>query len=87
MRDGEGKESGEEVADEAKDFEGGRDAAYCQLHEGEQVSHEENEGEEHASEEGVASDFAEDVASEDAHVRLGISVSRRRRFQVASSKL
>jgi hypothetical protein len=47
----------------------------------EQVAHEENEGEEHAAEQGVAGDFAEDVASEDAHGQFrveaaALSVSR-----------
>ncbi len=70
--DGEGEEAGEEVADEAKDVEGDGDAADGELHEREQVAHEEDEGEEHAAEQGVAGDFAEDVASEDAHVKSAV---------------
>ena len=65
--DGEGEEAGQQVGDEAKDVEGAGDAAHRELHEREQVAHEQNEGEEHAAEQSVAGDFAEDVASEDAH--------------------
>ena len=61
---GEGEEAGQQVGDEAKDVEGAGDAAHRELHEREQIAHEENEGEEHAAEQSVAGDFAEDVASE-----------------------
>ena len=86
--DGEGQKARQEIADEAKDVEGGGDAADRELHEREQVAHEQNEGEEHAAEQGVAGDFAEDVASEDAHVKSAgggdFSLSREKQWVVIS---
>ena len=67
--DGEGEEVGQQVADEAQEIERRGDAADGKLQERQQVAHEEDEGEEHAAEQGVADDLAKDVAGEDAHVR------------------
>src|SRR6185437_7817122 len=68
-RNGEREERRQQVADEAEEIKRSSNAAHCKLKQRQQVAHEQDEGEEHAAEQGVADDLAKNVAGEDEHVR------------------
>ena len=73
--DGDGEGVGEHVADDAHGV-GERGAVDQEVDDLVDVVHEEHEGEEDSAEEGVGDDFAENVAGEDAHTVLSLSVAR-----------
>src|ERR1700733_10746835 len=68
--DGEAEGVGQGVGDDAKDIGEGCGVADEELEDFAKIVDEEDEGEEGSAKEGVRGDFAEDVASDDAHNQL-----------------
>ena len=69
--DGEDEDAGDDAEEEYGDLGAGTGMADENLHELDEFGNEENEGEDEESEEGVADDFAGDVAIEKTHGQKG----------------
>ena len=67
-RNGQGKKGRQQVADEAQNVDERSRAVYGEFHQREKIAHEQDEGEEHATQQSVANNLAKNITSEDAQV-------------------
>ena len=70
-REGKDKNAGDDAEEKQQDLRAGTRVAHEEFHQAHQLGHEQHEGEDEEAQEGVANDFANNVAIEDAHDEKG----------------